>query len=119
MLAQVLSYQRLKVVFAFRTAPDIAPRLNIERQVKRPLSRAAMEVLAIIAYHQPITRSEIEEIRGISLSRGTVDILLELGWIKPKGRRRTPADRLLGAQARHFWIISGYHLCQNCPALKS
>lgn len=79
---------------AFRTRAAIAERLNTHRQVERPLSRAALEVLAIIAYHQPITRAEIEEIRGISLSRGTVDILLELGWIKPRGRRRTPGRPL-------------------------
>ena len=76
--------------WAFRTKAEIAERLSQHKQVERPLSRAALEVLAIIAYHQPITRAEIEEIRGISLSKGTMDILLELGWIKPRGRRRTP-----------------------------
>ena len=76
--------------FAFRTAPDLASRLQIERQVPRKLSRAAIETLAIIAYHQPVTRAEIEEIRGVGLSRGTLDTLMEIGWIEPKGRRRTP-----------------------------
>jgi segregation and condensation protein B len=80
--------------WAFRTKAEIAERLSQHRQVERPLSRAALEVLAIIAYHQPITRAEIEEIRGISLSKGTMDILLELGWIKPRGRRRTPGRPL-------------------------
>lgn len=80
--------------FAFRTRADVAARLNIQKPVERPLSRAALEVLAIVAYHQPVTRAEIEEIRGISLSRGTMDILLELGWIKPRGRRRTPGRPL-------------------------
>jgi segregation and condensation protein B len=80
--------------WAFRTKAEIAERLSQHKQVERPLSRAALEVLAIIAYHQPITRAEIEEIRGISLSRGTMDILLELGWIKPRGRRRTPGRPL-------------------------
>lgn len=75
--------------FAFRTAPDLAPRLQIEREVPRKLSRAALETLAIIAYHQPVTRAEIEEIRGVALSRGTLDTLMEVGWIEPKGRRRT------------------------------
>jgi len=74
--------------WAFRTAADIAPFLNLERQIMRKLSRAAVETLAIIAYQQPVTRAEIEEIRGVALSRGTLDILLEAGWIKPKGRRR-------------------------------
>ena len=76
--------------WAFRTAPDLAPHMKVERQVLRKLSRAAVETLSIIAYHQPITRAEIEEVRGVSLSRGTIDILLEAGWVKPKGRRRVP-----------------------------
>jgi len=80
--------------WAFRTKAEIAERLSQHKQIERPLSRAALEVLAIIAYHQPITRAEIEEIRGISLSKGTMDILLELGWIKPRGRRRTPGRPL-------------------------
>lgn len=76
--------------WAFRTAADLAPFMQIERQVTRKLSRAALETLAVIAYHQPATRGEIEEIRGVALSKGTLDILLEAGWIRPKGRRRTP-----------------------------
>jgi len=64
--------------------------LNKEIDVPRKLSRAAVETMAIIAYHQPVTRAEVEEIRGVGLSRGTLDVLLEAGWIKPKGRRRTP-----------------------------
>ena len=80
--------------WAFRTKAEIAERLSRHKQVERPLSRAALEVLAIIAYHQPITRAEIEEIRGISLSKGTMDILLELAWIKPRGRRQTPGRPL-------------------------
>ena len=80
--------------WAFRTRPAVAERLQQHKTVERPLSRAALEVLAIIAYHQPITRAEIEEIRGISLSKGTMDILLELTWIKPRGRRRTPGRPL-------------------------
>jgi segregation and condensation protein B len=80
--------------WAFRTRPAVAERLQQHKTVERPLSRAALEVLAIIAYHQPITRAEIEEIRGISLSKGTMDILLELTWIRPRGRRRTPGRPL-------------------------
>lgn len=76
--------------WAFRTAPDLSQMLNMEIDVPRKLSRAAVETLSIIAYHQPITRAEIEEVRGVGLSRGTLDVLLEAGWIKPKGRRRTP-----------------------------
>ena len=76
--------------WAFRTAPELVQQLNIEVDVPRKLSRAAVETLAIVAYHQPVTRAEIEEVRGVSLSRGTLDVLFEAGWIKPRGRRRTP-----------------------------
>jgi len=76
--------------WAFRTAADLAPMMRIERKSERKLSRAALETLAIVAYHQPVTRGEIEEIRGVALSKGTLDTLLEAGWVKPKGRRRTP-----------------------------
>jgi segregation and condensation protein B len=76
--------------WAFRTAPDLGNILRIERSFVRKLSRAAVETLAIVAYHQPVTRAEIEEIRGVQLSRGTFDTLFESGWIKPVGRRRTP-----------------------------
>ncbi|MGH6932686.1 MAG: SMC-Scp complex subunit ScpB [Dongiaceae bacterium] len=76
--------------WAFRTAPDLGPFLKIETKVTRRLSRAALETMAVIAYHQPVTRAEIEDIRGVTLSRGTLDHLLEIGWVRPKGRRRTP-----------------------------
>ncbi len=76
--------------WALRTAPDLARFLTRETEVERRLSRAAVETLAIIGYHQPVTRAEIEEIRGVGLSRGTLDMLFEQGWIRPKGRRRTP-----------------------------
>jgi segregation and condensation protein B len=76
--------------WALRTAPDLARVLTRETEVARRLSRAAVETLAIIGYHQPVTRAEIEEIRGVSLSRGTLDMLFEQGWVRPKGRRRTP-----------------------------
>lgn len=76
--------------WAFRTAPDLAGLLKVEANVERKLSRAGTETLAIIAYHQPITRAEIEEIRGVALSKGTLDILFEAGWVRPRGRKRTP-----------------------------
>ena len=76
--------------WCFRTAEDLAGHMRIERKVTRKPSRAAVETLAVIAYHQPVTRSEVEEIRGVAASRGTFDILLEAGWIRPVGRRRTP-----------------------------
>ena len=102
---------------AFRTRAAIAERLNTHKQVERPLSRAALEVLAIIAYHQPITRAEIEEIRGISLSRGTVDILLELGWIKPRGRRRTPGRPLTWGTSPAFLDQFGLADLSDLPGL--
>lgn len=76
--------------WAFRTAPDMAAQLNRETEVSRKPSRAAVETLAIVAYHQPVTRAEIEEIRGVSISKGTLDLLFEHGWIRPRGRRKTP-----------------------------
>ena len=76
--------------WAFRTAEDLGPRMELENKVVRKLSRVALETLAVIAYHQPVTRAEIEEIRGVALSKGTLDALLEIGWIRPKGRRKTP-----------------------------
>jgi segregation and condensation protein B len=75
--------------WTFRTAPDLAQRLKLETTVQRRLSRAAVETLAIVAYHQPVTRAEIEEIRGVQISKGTMDTLMEAGWIAPKGRRET------------------------------
>jgi segregation and condensation protein B len=76
--------------WGFRTNPDISQALIIDRTVSRKLSRAAIETLAICAYHQPVTRAEIEEIRGVGLSKGTIDVLFEAGWIRPRGRRKTP-----------------------------
>jgi segregation and condensation protein B len=74
----------------FTTAPDLAFLMTVEREEEKRLSKAAMETLAIIAYHQPVTRAEIEAIRGVGLSRGTIDLLLEIGWVRMRGRRRSP-----------------------------
>ena len=82
--------EKLGSAWAFRTAPDLEPTLLVDQPVEKKLSRAALETLAIIAYHQPVTRAEIEEIRGVALSRGTLDVLLEAGWIRPRGRRQVP-----------------------------
>ncbi|MGH1376270.1 MAG: SMC-Scp complex subunit ScpB [Alphaproteobacteria bacterium] len=80
--------------WAFRTAVDLADDLNLEKQVRKKLSRAAMETLSIIVYHQPVTRAEIENVRGVATHRGTLDTLMEMGWIKP-GRRRETLGRPL------------------------
>ena len=108
---------RVGDAWAFRTRAEIAERLNTTKQVERPLSRAALEVLAIIAYHQPITRAEIEEIRGISLSKGTIDILLELGWIKPRGRRRTPGRPLTWGTSPAFLDHFGLSDLADLPGM--
>jgi len=76
--------------WSFRTAPELSDELTIFKEQKRKLSKAAIETLAIIAYHQPITRAEIEDIRGVQMGRGSIDHLMEIGWIKPKGRKNTP-----------------------------
>lgn len=81
--------------WAFRTAPELADDLTRVEMRHRPLSRAALETLAIIAYHQPVTRSEIEDIRGVSLSNSVMDALLETDWIAPGGRRETPGRPML------------------------
>ena len=109
---------RVEDGWAFRTRPAVAERLKQHRTVERPLSRAALEVLAIIAYHQPITRAEIEEIRGISLSKGTMDILLELTWIKPQGRRRSPGRPLTWGTTPAFLDYFGLSDISDLPGME-
>jgi segregation and condensation protein B len=88
--------------YALRTAPDLAGYLQREQAQSRHLSRAALETLAIIAYHQPLTRAEIEEMRGVSVSKGTLDLLLEAGWVQPRGRRETPGRPVTWATTPAF-----------------
>ena len=104
--------------WAFRTAPDLASRLVLETRVPRKLSRAAVETLAIIAYHQPVTRAEIEEIRGVSVHRGTLDVLLEAGWIRLAGRRRTPGRPMTWATADAFLDHFGLEKLSDLPGLE-
>lgn len=104
--------------WAFRTASDLAGQLVIEQTQTRRLSRAAIEVLAIIAYNQPITRAEIEEVRGVALSKGTLDLLFEAGWIRPKGRRRTPGRPLQWATSDAFLDHFGLESLEDLPNLK-
>lgn len=108
---------RLAGGWAFRTAPDLAPKLRIERRVPRKLSRAAIETLAIIAYHQPVTRAEVEEIRGVALGKGTIDILMEAGWVRPKGRRPGPGRPLLWVTTPGFLVHFGMDSLTELPAL--
>lgn len=104
--------------WGFRTAPDLADRLKIERKVSRKLSRAAIETLAIIGYHQPVTRAEIEEIRGVVISKGTLDTLLEAGWIKPKGRRQTPGRPVTWVTTEAFLDHFGLESLDALPGME-
>ncbi len=94
----------------FQTADDLAFLMTLEREEPRRLSRAAQETLAIVAYHQPVTRAEIEAIRGVQASRGTLDLLLEIGFVRPRGRRRTPGRPVTYATTdaflEHFGLAS-------------
>ncbi len=103
--------------WAFRTAPDLAQQLNKEIDTPRKLSRAAVETLAIIAYHQPVTRAEIEEVRGVGLSRGTLDVLLEANWIRPKGRRRTPGRPMTWGTTDGFLDHFGLDDVRDLPGM--
>ena len=104
--------------WAFRTADDLAGALAVEQVQNRRLSRAAIEVLAIIAYNQPITRAGIEEVRGVALSKGTLDLLFEAGWIRPRGRRRTPGKPLQWGTSDSFLDHFGLESLEDLPSLK-
>jgi len=104
--------------WAFRTAGDLGQRLQIEQKVHRRLSRAALETLAVIAYHQPVTRAEIEEVRGVALSKGTLDTLLEIGWVRPKGRRRTPGRPVTWVTSDAFLDHFGLETVDALPGVE-
>jgi segregation and condensation protein B len=108
---------RLAGGWTFRTAPDLAPFLVNERAVSRKLSRAAVEILAIIAYHQPVTRAEIEAIRGVALARGTLDRLLESGWVQPRGRRDSPGRPLTWTTTPAFLAHFGLNDVTELPGV--
>ena len=108
---------RLAGGWTFRTAPDLAPHLRIERPVTRKLSRAAVETLAVIAYHQPVTRAEIEEIRGVALGKGTLDTLMEARWVRPKGRRMTAGRPLIWVTTKEFLTHFGLDSLGDLPAI--
>ncbi len=100
-----------------RTAEDLRYLLRREVREERRLSRVALEVLAIIAYHQPVTRAEIEEIRGVSMSRGTLDILMEVGWVRMRGRRRTPGRPVTYGTTEGFLVHFGLESIADLPGL--
>ncbi|MBR86717.1 MAG: SMC-Scp complex subunit ScpB [Rhodospirillaceae bacterium] len=103
--------------WAFRTAPELGSQLVLERDVRRKLSRAAVETLSIIAYYQPITRAEIEEIRGVTVSKGTIDVLFEAHWIGPKGRRRTPGRPVTWGTTEQFLDHFGISRLDDLPGV--
>lgn len=104
--------------WAIRTAPDLGFLMQKETVETRKLSRAAIETLAIIAYHQPVTRAEIEEIRGVSVSRGTIDQLLEMEWIRLGRRRMTPGRPVTFVVTPHFLDHFGLESARDLPGLK-
>ncbi|MGQ2992085.1 SMC-Scp complex subunit ScpB, partial [Brevundimonas sp.] len=101
----------------FRTAADLAFMMTEEREEPRRLSKAALETLAIIAYHQPVTRAEIESVRGVSISKGTLDLLLEMGFVRLRGRRRTPGRPVTYATADRFLEHFGLARLDDLPGV--
>ena len=104
--------------FAFRTSEEVSELLNFEQEIKKPLSRAASETLAIIAYHQPITRAKIENIRGVTLSKGTLDLLFEIGWIKPGKRLETPGRPITWETTIDFLDHFGLSKISDLPGIE-
>jgi len=101
----------------FQTAADLAHILRREREESRRLSRAAVETLAIIAYHEPVSRAEIEAIRGVQISKGTLDVLMEAGWVRPAGRREVPGRPLTFATTQDFLTHFGLESRRDLPGL--
>ncbi|KQV33083.1 MULTISPECIES: SMC-Scp complex subunit ScpB [unclassified Rhizobium] len=104
--------------WAFRTAADLSFVVQTDENEVRKLSRAALEVLAIIAYHQPVTRAEIEDIRGVQTSKGTLDVLMEAGWVRFRGRRRTPGRPVTFGTTRDFLDHFGLEELRDLPGLE-
>ncbi len=104
--------------FMFRTAADLGFLLRREIDEPRKLSRAAVETLSIIAYHQPVTRAEIEDIRGVTISKGTLDVLIEAGWVKLMGRRKTPGRPVTYGSTEEFLVHFGIESIKDLPGVK-
>jgi segregation and condensation protein B len=102
----------------FQTAADLAHLLRRDREEPRKLSRAGVETLAIIAYHEPVTRAEIEAIRGVQISKGTLDVLMEAGWIRPAGRREVPGRPLTYATTPAFLTHFGLETRRDLPGIE-
>jgi segregation and condensation protein B len=103
--------------YQFRTAGDLAFLLRKEQPEQRRLSKAAIETLAIIAYHQPVTRAEIEDIRGVAMSKGTVDTLMEVGWVRIRGRKRTPGRPVTYGTTEGFLVQFGLESVGHLPGI--
>ncbi len=104
--------------WVFKTASDLGWLLSRNSVEPKKLSRAALETLAIVAYHQPVTRAEIEDIRGVGLSKGTLDVLLETGWVRLRGRRRTPGRPVTYATTETFLLHFGLEAINDLPGLE-
>ncbi|MEX0299408.1 MAG: SMC-Scp complex subunit ScpB [Kordiimonas sp.] len=104
--------------FMFRTADDLSFLLRKEVDEPRKLSRAAVETMAIIAYHQPVTRAEIEDIRGVTISKGTLDVLMEAGWVRLMGRRKTPGRPVTYGTTEDFLVHFGIETIKDLPGLQ-
>jgi segregation and condensation protein B len=112
-----VNLMRIAGKWTFRTANDLAWLLAHESVEPKKLSRAANETLAIIAYHQPVTRAEIEDIRGVTVSKGTIDVLMETGWIRPRGRRKAPGRPLTFGTTQAFLEHFGLEAIGDLPGL--
>ena len=108
---------RVQRCWLLRTAPDLAPLLAPDAPPPRKLSRAAIETLAIVAYHQPVTRAEVEDIRGIAMAKGTLDVLLETGWVRLRGRRKVPGRPLTYGTTPDFLAHFGLEAIGDLPGL--
>jgi segregation and condensation protein B len=112
-----VTLSRVAEKWQFRTAPDLAFLLRKEQPEQKRLSKAAIETLAIIGYHQPVTRAEIEDIRGVMMSKGTIDALMEVGWVKIRGRKRTPGRPVTYGTTESFLVQFGLESVAHLPGV--
>ncbi|MGB8840800.1 MAG: SMC-Scp complex subunit ScpB [Aliidongia sp.] len=111
-----INLTRVAEAWTFRTAADLAGHLALDTIQSRRLTRAQTETLAIVAYHQPVTRAEIEEIRGVGLHKGTLDLLMEAGWVQPKGRRETAGRPVTWVTTDAFLLHFGLDSLRDLPS---
>ena len=116
--ARGINLVRVNRKWTFRTSPDLGWLLSREQTEQRKLSRAAIETLAICAYHQPVTRAEIEDIRGVAISKGTLDVLLETGWVRLRGRRKAPGRPVTYGTTDAFLLHFGLETIGDLPGLE-